>query len=161
MKPVAGTTAILGKVLAFPLAERPAIIRDSAGWIAVVTLFMSICMWAAVLLRDPKPFVPAVPPVELMHTAPKEGESHGEKNAEHGEKKAEHGAKKEEGHGAKKAESHGEAKKEGHGGEAKAEGHGSGGPPASPFAKREPLIQRGGAKPAPKKKEAEGGEGHH
>lgn len=147
-RPLAKAIAMVVTVLALPLAGRKPIVKDSAGWIAVVTLFMGVCMWAAVLLRDPKPFIPETPPVQLHETAGA-GEKAGAKGASHGEAKA-GGGKKEAGHGeakgeAKKAQGSGE-KKEGHAGAA-------GGTPA----KRAPLIQPGLKKAAPKK--AEGG-GH-
>jgi hypothetical protein len=138
LSPIGSAAGAAGRALGKPLSMQKPMIRDSAGWIAVVTIFMAACMWAAVMLRDPKPYVPAIAPMTLVHEGGG-GDGHGGGGG-HGEKKAAAG-----GHGEKKADAggHGEAKK------ADA-GHG---PAASPIVKREPLIQRGppGAKkPAPK-----------
>ncbi len=148
-KPVVVVAEVTVKVLAKPLAGAKPVVRDSVGWIAVVTLFMGGCMWAAVLLRNPKPFVPAVAPVTLVAAGEGgEGGGHGGAKAAGGHKEAKpagHGEAK-GGHDKKPAAKHEEAKAEGHGGGA-----------AKPPVKREPLIQRG---PAAAKKPAKKPEGH-
>jgi hypothetical protein len=145
LSPIGAASGATGRALGKPLSMQKPMIRDSAGWIAVVTIFMAGCMWAAVLLRDPKPYVPAIAPMTLVEEG---GGGHGGGGGGHGDKKAAGG------HGEKKPAAgggHGEAKK----------ADGGHGPAASPIVKREPLIQRGppGAKkPAPKP--ASGGGGH-
>ncbi len=139
---LAGAGGAVVGVLGWPLSKQQPLVRDSVGWVAVVTVFMGACMWAAVMLRDPKPFVPAIAPVTIS-----KGEGEG---GEGGEAKKDAHAKK-EAHGG--GESHAK----------KAEGHGGGehGGAAAAPVKREPLIQPG--KPGAKKdaKKAEGhGEGH-
>lgn len=59
--------AAIAGLLSAPLSGRSAAVRDSVGWVAVVTMFMAGCMWAAVLLRDPKPLPSATPAVGLSH----------------------------------------------------------------------------------------------
>ncbi|MCK6477041.1 MAG: hypothetical protein L6Q35_09450 [Phycisphaerales bacterium] len=136
-----------GRALAWPLATQKPIVRDSVGWVALVTVFMGACMWAAVLLRDPQPFVPDSPPVSLV--TEEGGEGHGK----HGSSAKPAGKGSPAGggaHGAAKAGSHGK----------KDDGHGAGAAPAA--VKREPLIQRGTAKKPAKdaKKDAKKDGGH-
>ncbi|MCC6425578.1 MAG: hypothetical protein IT435_02030 [Phycisphaerales bacterium] len=136
---------ITGKVImlvaagfAKPLEKRKPIVRDSLGWLAIVTVFMGACMWAAAILRDPKAFVPEVPPKTVLTADGHGGGGHGKDDKRAPAKKDAHGG-----------DSHGK-KDDGHGG-----GHGAA---AAAPVKREPLIQRGpGAKKPAKKPDAPGG----
>jgi hypothetical protein len=129
------------------LARQKPIVRDSVGWVAMVTVFMGACMWAAVLLRDPQPYVPDSPPVSLVTEGGGDGHGGGHDSG-HGAKPAAKGSHAGGGdHGAAKADSHGK----------KDDGHGASAAPAP--VKREPLIQRGAAKKPAKDAKKDGGHG--
>lgn len=148
LKPMANAAGAAGALLGKPLSMQKPLIRDSAGWIAVVTIFMAGCMWAAVLLRDPKPYVPAISPMTLVEEGAGEHGGGGGGGGGHGggEKKAAAG-----GHGEKKpAAGHGEA----------AKGGGGHGAAAAAPVKRDWLIQRGSAAKKAPAKPAAGGGGH-
>lgn len=119
----------IARLLAAPLANRSAAVRDSVGWIALVTVFMAACMWAAVMLRDPKPLPTATPAVSLST-----GEAAGgaTQTADHGGHAA--------GAGAAKSE------------------HSENASTGEPYTQKEPLIKRGsaGRKPPAKEKAPSG-----
>ncbi|HRJ50317.1 MAG TPA: hypothetical protein PKU91_07280, partial [Phycisphaerales bacterium] len=94
-----------------------------------VTVFMAGCMWAAVMLRDPKPLPTATPAVSLST-----GEANGSTN-----QAADHG-----GH----APGAGPAKSE----------HAASASTGEPYTQKDPLIKRGsaGRKPPAKEKAPSG-----
>lgn len=68
-------------LICLPLRHKPKYTRDLIGWLAIWTLFMSICLWAYVLF-----FRSAKPPAPTTHVVATEPE-HAEAKAGHGEKK--------------------------------------------------------------------------
>ena len=50
-----------------PLQTRPAIVRQSIGWVAIVTVFYAVCVWAFVLfIRKPETPLVSNPPPGLI-----------------------------------------------------------------------------------------------
>jgi len=94
-----------------PLAKKPRIVRDSAGWVAANTVFCAVCLWAWMLFfRGPNQIAEAHGSFDISHAelpeVPKKPEpkSTGHGADEHGAKKDDgQGAKKDDGQGAKKA----------------------------------------------------------
>ena len=94
-----------------PLAKKPRIVRDSAGWVAANTVFCAVCLWAWMLFfRGPNQIAEAHGSFDISHAelpeVPKKPEpkSTGHGADENGAKKDDgQGAKKDDGQGAKKA----------------------------------------------------------
>jgi len=101
--------------LSAPLAGKPAVIRQSVGWIACGTIFFSAVLWAVVLTRTPETvthepgafdFQEGNPPtIPVAHADGAHGDdAHGAAPGGHGEAAGGHGdAKKDDGHGASKS----------------------------------------------------------
>lgn len=137
---VASTGVTVCAVLSKPVAEKPAVVRDSIAWIALCTLFCGGTLWAyALFFRKPVEIpAPSNPVVLAEKEAPHHGVTYTTRSSHaggdaHGAKSDGHGgsgghadakkpaAKKDAGHGAK-AEKKAPAKKDaakkdaGHGG---------------------------------------------
>lgn len=104
--PVSGRAAA---ILSRPLRNKPKIVRDSIGWLAIFTLFNATGLWGYILLiRKPAIAEAAVSTAADPHSAADQAGHAAESDAGHGAKAP---AAKDSGHGAKASDSHG-AKKE-------------------------------------------------
>jgi len=101
-------------LLSRPFANKPAGVRQTAGWIAVNTLFFAACLWAWALVIRPAgvnqgPEQPFDFRTSGLPAFEEQAAGHGEAHAEHGgadghaAKGDEHGDKKDDGHGGQDA----------------------------------------------------------
>lgn len=72
---VVGLAHRAAELASAPLNGKPRVVRDSVGWVAVCTMFMAGCLWAAVLLRSPYSPTPASEPTSLDQPAQRHGSS--------------------------------------------------------------------------------------
>jgi hypothetical protein len=108
-------TAVLA-ALSGPIRNRPKMVRDLVGWVALVTIFNATCLWMYVLFFRSADAPPAKPAAAVSHDG-----GHGKEAA----KADGHGGSHDSGHGkaSAKKDAHG-AKKDAHA--AKKDDHGGG-----------------------------------